>query len=58
MTKEEIIEYIRENRPEYPPLSEAQRVRLTVLLRDDLPVGIQRGDGPFRPVAASLPEAA
>lgn len=41
MTREEMREYIRENPINWPPLSPTQRLRLAVLLRPDLPVGIR-----------------
>jgi hypothetical protein len=42
MTRDEIRAYVRAHPIDWPPFSEAQRLRLAVLLRPDLPVGIQR----------------
>jgi hypothetical protein len=52
MTREEIRAYVRANPLPWKPFSAAQLVRLAVLLRPDLPVGIhtknQPGPGPER----------
>ena len=40
MTRDEIRDYVNRNPIDWPPLSEAQRLRLAVLLRPDLPIGI------------------
>jgi hypothetical protein len=37
MTREEMREYVRNHPINWPPLSQAQRLRLAVLLRPDLP---------------------
>lgn len=42
MTRDEIRAYVRANPIDWPPFSEAQRLRLAVLLRPDMPVGIRR----------------
>lgn len=45
MTREErlaIRQYVRDNPIDWPPLTPEQRLRLAVLFRPDLPVGIQR----------------
>ncbi|MFY1673696.1 hypothetical protein ACN27G_27680 [Plantactinospora sp. WMMB334] len=42
MTREEMRAYVRDNPINWPPLSQAQRLRLAVLLRPDLPIGIIR----------------
>lgn len=42
MTRDEIREYVRNNPINWPPLTPTQRLQLAVLLRPDLPVGIQR----------------
>jgi len=42
MTRDEIRAYVRANPIPRPPLSPALRIRLAVLLRPDLPVGIMR----------------
>lgn len=41
MTREEIDRYIASHPIDWPPFSEAQRLRLAVLLRPDMPVGIR-----------------
>lgn len=48
MTREEMRAYVRANPIDWPALSPSQRLRLTSLLRPDLPVGI-------RPAAHSTP---
>lgn len=63
MTREEMREYIQRNPMTWPPLSEAQRLRLAVLLRPDLPVGIVREQAPVAdeyppPVAGENPPTA
>lgn len=62
MTREQMREYIRRNPMTWPPLSEAQRLRLAVLLRPDLPVGIVRERTPVDeyppPVAGENPPTA
>jgi hypothetical protein len=42
MTREEMRAAAREAVKTWPPLTEAQRLELAVILRPDLPVGIQR----------------
>lgn len=41
MTRDEMREHARRLVADWPPLTPAQLVRLAVLLRPDLPVGIQ-----------------
>lgn len=40
MTREEMRAYVRANPIQWPALSPSQRLRLTSLLRPDLPLGI------------------
>lgn len=56
MTREEIRQYVRDNPINWPALSPSQRLRLAVLLRPDLPVGIRRpsvpsGNAPYTEAA-------
>ena len=45
MTRQEMRAYLNENPIDWPALNPTQRLRLAVLLRPDLPVGI-RGSAP------------
>lgn len=40
MTREEMREHARKLVADWPPLTPAQRIRLAVLLRPDMPLGI------------------
>ena len=57
MTREQIRAYVLANPLNWPALRPEQRVRLAVLLRPDLPVGIDRHHSTVRE-AESPPEAA
>lgn len=57
MTREQIREYVLQNPMQWPPLSPTQRLQLAVILRPDLPVGIDRHRSDSRE-AESPPEAA
>lgn len=52
MTREEIFEYVLAHPMKFKPLSPAQRLQLAVILRPDLPVGIERPKPPCRAEAA------
>lgn len=52
MTRDQIREFVIANPMKFKPLSPAQRLQLAVILRPDLPVGIERPKPPCRAEAA------
>lgn len=52
MTREEMDEYARKVVDVAPPLTPAQRIRLAVLLRPDMPIGIRRPNTDAKPAAS------